>query len=311
MTDLYNQIHNKLDIFREVIRSYAWNGYTDKMKSCENLFRDIFNGMYDLNLINLNTEQSNYPDIDLGDSDSGICYQITCEKNVAKKVESTINGYLSDKKVKAGYLKKEKYPKLRIFFIMADKPKSTKLCKLDAEIIFMEDFYRSVKDLHVNKQKVVLDILEKSFLTKTREEKLTKHMIAIKKVIDFIASNDLENLEFANNISDHPNPERKLQEYFEYGEVIKQEYLTLLETYNTLIHEIKKKISSSELTLVKIWLTSNSLRLLQKHSCQGRPALDELEKNIFNKIDTDDEIAVRFFVLHELIHCDIFPLPTT
>jgi len=309
MTDLYSQIHSKLDTFRESIRTSGWVGNTDKMKSCENLFRDIFNAMYDLKLINLNTEQNNYPDIDLGDSDSGICYQITCNKSVAAKVKATLNGYLSDTAVNAGYLKKQKYTTLRIFFIIADKP-SKNISTTDADIIFMEDFYRSVQDLHVDKQVVVLNILEKSLLTKTREEKLTKHMIAIKKVIDFIASNDLDIPESANNISNPPNPARKLQEYFEYGEVIKQEYLTLSETYSILIHEIKKQISSSEHTLVKNWLTSNSLRLLQKHSCQGRPALDELEKNIFNKIDTDDDIAVRFFVLHELIHCDIFPLPT-
>jgi len=82
-----------------------------------------------------------------------------------------------------------------------------------------------------------------------------------------------------------PNPERKLKKYFpEYIELIKQEYLTLLETYGKLIQEIKKQISSTEHLLVKNWLTSYSLQLLQKHNFQGGRALKELEDNIFANI---------------------------
>ena len=55
----------------------------------ENWFRDIFNFIYDLKLINANSLSSNYPAIDLVDNTNNIVYQITTTKT-KDKVEHTL-----------------------------------------------------------------------------------------------------------------------------------------------------------------------------------------------------------------------------
>lgn len=51
--------------------------YFDINKSAEPLFMGVLNRVYDLQLKNMNSIQRNYPAIDLGDDNLGICYQIT------------------------------------------------------------------------------------------------------------------------------------------------------------------------------------------------------------------------------------------
>lgn len=59
-------------------------GLFDINRLSEDFFISILNTMYDLNLVNLNTEQSNYPAIDLGDRDKRVSVQVTSESNTTK-----------------------------------------------------------------------------------------------------------------------------------------------------------------------------------------------------------------------------------
>jgi len=59
-------------------------GLFDINRLSEDFFISILNTMYDLNLVNLNTEKPNYPAIDLGDRNRRVSVQVTSESNTTK-----------------------------------------------------------------------------------------------------------------------------------------------------------------------------------------------------------------------------------
>ncbi|GHI00620.1 SMEK domain-containing protein [Neobacillus kokaensis] len=70
-------------------------GLFDINKYCEDFFCELLNKIYDMNLENLNAIKVNFPAVDLGDYDEGVCFQVTSsagkskiEKTVAKFIEN-------------------------------------------------------------------------------------------------------------------------------------------------------------------------------------------------------------------------------
>lgn len=72
-------------------------GLFDINKYCEDFFCELLNKIYDMNLENLNEIKVNFPAVDLGDYDEGVCFQVTSsagkskiEKTVAKFIENDL-----------------------------------------------------------------------------------------------------------------------------------------------------------------------------------------------------------------------------
>ena len=59
---------------------------------CENFYRDLLNIVYELNLINLNSESNNQDTIDLADKKAKKAYQVTASVTRAK-VSKTLKGF--------------------------------------------------------------------------------------------------------------------------------------------------------------------------------------------------------------------------
>lgn len=75
----YVELNNKLSL-------------TDINKLSEDFFGELLNRIFDLDLINLNLIQYNFPAIDLGDETSKICYQITAS-NDRKKIQYSLDKF--------------------------------------------------------------------------------------------------------------------------------------------------------------------------------------------------------------------------
>src|SRR5579859_3124422 len=83
-------------------------GLNDLSKHAENFFKTVLNHLWSLSLVNLNEERSNAPGLDLGDTASGVAFQVTAERTSAK-----VNDTLA--KVSAEQL--AVYSKVRILII--------------------------------------------------------------------------------------------------------------------------------------------------------------------------------------------------
>ncbi len=78
-----------LSVLRYIFKSKSKRGHYDLNKASESFFRDFMNEVYGWKLANMNTIQSNYPAIDLGDKVNRICVQVTAENSSTKiKIQS-------------------------------------------------------------------------------------------------------------------------------------------------------------------------------------------------------------------------------
>ncbi|HLP89004.1 MAG TPA: SMEK domain-containing protein [Nostocaceae cyanobacterium] len=68
---------------------------TDLNIYLENFFKDILNEILDINLVDLNSERSNMPGLDLGDTSKKIAFQITSQKTSAK-INETLKAVLDN-----------------------------------------------------------------------------------------------------------------------------------------------------------------------------------------------------------------------
>ncbi|MFB9037940.1 SMEK domain-containing protein [Xanthomonas arboricola] len=123
-------------------------GLTDLSVFCENYFRDVLNGLLGTNLENLNTERSNEPALDLGDSAEGLAFQITSAAN-SEKVNSTLSGLTTGQK--------SRYTKFIVLSICGKQrkyrlnKKTTALGFTEANIWDMDTLAHKVIDLELDK----------------------------------------------------------------------------------------------------------------------------------------------------------------
>lgn len=106
-----HEIIVNLSVLRFVISANAEAGCYDINRSCENLYRDIFNVVFKRQYENMNGETANYPAIDLGDKRARIAVQITSEKG-RRKIQHTLDEFESHSLWKD-------YDKLYIFNILS------------------------------------------------------------------------------------------------------------------------------------------------------------------------------------------------
>jgi len=127
--EIDSKVFEALSILKYYIQMNNETGNFDINKYCEDFLVDLLNLVYDINLINLNEIEVNFPAIDLGDKNSRICYQVTSTSGI-NKVEYTIDKFIE----KSLY---EEYDELNIF-ILGEKKNHTKLIQRD-EIEFSYD----------------------------------------------------------------------------------------------------------------------------------------------------------------------------
>lgn len=89
-----HEIIVNLSVLRFVISANAEAGLYDINRACENLYRDIFNVVFNRQYKNLNEETENYPAIDLGDKSARIAVQITSDKK-RLKIQHTLDEFES------------------------------------------------------------------------------------------------------------------------------------------------------------------------------------------------------------------------
>src|SRR3989338_3112087 len=101
------RILSRLGEIRFQLESFNGAELYNYNKISEDLFKDLLNLIYHLNLENLNAIVVNFPAIDLGDEKARICYQITSDCSRAK-VKETIKKFIEQKLY-------EKYDRLIVF----------------------------------------------------------------------------------------------------------------------------------------------------------------------------------------------------
>lgn len=154
-TDVINEITDELArIAIKLKLDTKANTIVENVRA-ETFFCDLFNIIYDLNLKNLNNEDTNAPSIDLGDEKAGVSYQITSTNTKDKVLDCTskFQKYDWDKKFK-----------ILNIFIIGEKKKYYKLPKFETfelNVIDIVDIGKEIEKLSLDKLKLINEYMKK------------------------------------------------------------------------------------------------------------------------------------------------------
>ncbi|AGX41911.1 SMEK domain-containing protein [Clostridium saccharobutylicum] len=92
-----NQLAEEVTKYLSIIQAYVHmqncKGLFDINKYCEDVFCGLLNIVCDLNLINLNRIDYNFPAVDLGDYNRRICFQVTSTNDISK-IRYTVDKFI-------------------------------------------------------------------------------------------------------------------------------------------------------------------------------------------------------------------------
>lgn len=88
--DIYDKIVHELSLFVNEIEVKAENNLLDDNVFSEDFIKDLLNTCMEWNLLNLNTDTSRFPGIDLGDKERHIGVQVTSTKT-SKKISDSLD----------------------------------------------------------------------------------------------------------------------------------------------------------------------------------------------------------------------------
>jgi hypothetical protein len=134
----------------------------DLTKFCEDFFKDLLNIVYSLNLTNLNTERSNNPGIDLGDSKKPIAFQVTSTKT-SQKVTDTLE--------KLTQVQIDTYININVFIVGSKQGSYTidqalidkTQFNVDANITDVDDLLKDIVVLETEKLDEIFSLFKREF----------------------------------------------------------------------------------------------------------------------------------------------------
>ena len=279
----------------------------------EQFYKILLNDILALNLENINIVEQNAAVIDLADKTRKIAIQVT-SNNSKSKIKETVEAFN----------KKELYKNYKELKILLIKDKIKR-----EEVLTYNDFSFDMKDdvidviYIISKIQAIDDLVRLEKIEKWLSNELVqKHYDARieskpNEVKTFIALIDFISDEENHNkfeIEDAPDPELKIETRFkEYATFLKGLYAELYIDYNSalIVAEDGSNITTVQVRKIGIYLKDVSNKYLRSSDNDPEMALDNLceyFKAFFLKENLSyDEMAIKFYLIHQLIRCNVFP----
>lgn len=312
---------NRIDYQKKVISALSWLksqvelhnslSLTDINHGAEDFYCGLLNLVYGYNLKNINITDQNAAAIDLGDEQNKIAIQVTSTSALAK------TKYTVEK-----FIEKELYKKFDRLLILNIVKKSnheapTIGCSeynLDTkkDILDVEDLIKKINnDPDLTKLKTIVDFLDAE-LSLPVQQSLPNEVLTVLGIIEYISDDTHENA--GNGYLEEPDPEKKIYKRFqEHSEFLVGMYNTGYVEYGAVLEAVKKEADFGQVKLRRAasYLKDYSNSVLT--ACGGDPqkALDQIIENfkalLGNNGYTFDAGAAKFYVIEQLVKCNIFP----
>ena len=298
------QITRSLTILKYEIELLNKINLTDYNIIAENFYRDLLI-FYGYKLDNLNETNKNADSIDLVDKENKIAIQVT-SRNDTTKIHKTIKGFYNNPDY-------DEYKQLILLLIGKSKLEYSKtdftkgnLFSFDKkdDIIDIDDIIKKFSSYTAKKLEIDIKINVKN--TKSNE------VITIIKMIEYLS--DDKNYKSAD-INEESDPDNKRLRFVEYFDFLMTKYERLYPNYAGTLLEIKNLsgIDGVRIRKINVYLQNLSDDYLTKYSNNPKEALNELVNYFENEISSSntnyDKLAIEFYLLDELINCNVFPNP--
>lgn len=280
----------------------------------EFFFRDLLNKIFDLNLENLNTkDQNNYPGIDLGDNTNSLAFQVTSEKT-SSKVKDTLKQFKGRSYV-------ENFSKLKILLLINKKPdysfsydrEGHSYFILEEDIIDLGILCKELRQLNIDKLKDISTFLDEELSDAPNKDKTSSEVHTIIDLIEYLSSNRSDG---NSPMGDDPDPENKISIRFsKYTPYLNSEISRYIPYYSEVRMQAEKVLGLdlAKIRFIRSYLQTKSIQHLLR--ADGNPiiALNEMTEEIKAEISTSgkcyDYQAIRYYLIYELIQCNVFPNP--
>ncbi|TYT28261.1 SMEK domain-containing protein [Elizabethkingia anophelis] len=276
---------------------------TDINIYAENFYRDFFNRLgYEFN--NTNFIENNFAHIDLIDTKNKVAIQVTSQ-NDNKKIKEAIDGFYNNQNYKDYQLK----------LVLISKDAKDYRTKFGNNFNHKEDVLDIKKILAIinniddlDKLKDIADFLDKQILQE-RKKTESNEVETIMALIEYLSKDN--NL----NISQKPenaDPQFKiLNRFSDHSTTLINLYTDIYTVYQQPLIEAKKGIDGVKAIKISSYLKDESDKILTLENNNPRTALEKLVEIFHSKLSENgikfDKIAIKFYLLDELINCNVFP----
>ncbi|HYC34557.1 MAG TPA: SMEK domain-containing protein [Candidatus Paceibacterota bacterium] len=290
------------------------NGLTDINSYSEDFFCNLLNKILDLNLVNLNVIKLNFPSVDLGDEGKQISIQVTSECT-GKKIKDTIKKFDE-------HSLSSKFKTLRFVIISSKKPSSKAKIVSPKDVAFdpstdilcLTDLIALIRPFSVPEIQEIVSVLKKELDSqkgRKSEPVLASEVETIADLVVFLS----DNKELSEKTwTEEPDPQKKIEHRFaSEAPFLKSQIIDLLPRYSLARNEVDEKLGldSVKVKFIRDFLRTKSDVMLTQTDGDPKKALDNLTEHLACEIGKNgkkhDYQAIRFYVLDELIKCNVFP----
>jgi len=308
--DYMAKITSALSLLSTEVEARASINLQDINVHAENFYKDLLNIIYDLNLVNLNSINQNATSIDLADPSKSLAIQVTCTSERIK-IEKTVEKFIEKKYYNT-------YKNLNILILTKKKNYQIKTLgdsnftlTIKKDIKDYKDIIRDIQNSSINKQKEIVEFLEKN-INYREMEKTPKEVKTLLMMIEFLSDDD--HPEAGNGFTKKPDPENKIYKRFsDYSTELTDKYVRLAPIYSSVYNCIKEQsdIGMIKTSKMEAFLEEQSDDFLIKAHNNPMIAFNNLRDFYCKKISLlnveYDKSAIEFFLIENLISCIVFP----
>lgn len=296
-------ITKRLTYLQKEVENFNSLNLTDINVFAENFYRNFFN-LIGFKFNNTNFESNNFAHIDLLDSVNKQAIQVTSQ-NDNIKIKEAIDGFFA-KPENQDY-------KLQLLLISKDaKNYRTKFgnnFNHKEDVLDIKRLLAIINDIEeIDKIKDIADFLNKNVLTERRKTECSE----VETIMELINYLSLNKNRIIIDSTVNVDPTNKIENRFsEHSEYLKQQYAGLCGKYNSALVEATSKIDGVEAEIIADFLRDESDIILTKENNNAKLALHSLVELFYDKLSENGLIfnkqAIKFYLLDELIKCNVFP----
>lgn len=310
--DLLNNIIDKLTFVKSKVEVSTPLNLTDTNIISENFYRDLLNLVFSYRLENINRIDPNAAAIDLGDFDNKICIQVTSTSSLAKTKKTVIK-----------YIEKglhEKFNRLIILNIVSKSrhqdPKvgNPEKYELDTknDIWDVSSLLKVIYDINdINKLKAISDFFDSQVKFETQPS-LAKEVTTFMSLITYLS--DEAQPSAGVGYLEKPDPDGKVYKRFaNHADFLTKEYQDLYAEFGLVLNDVLQQsdMGHTRVRRLGLHLKTESDQVLTEVNNDPKKALGLLtiryEELLKAKGSLFDRSAIRFFLLDQLIKCNVFP----
>ncbi len=296
-------ITKRITYLQKEVENFNSLNLTDINIVAENFYRELLN-LIGFTFNNTNFTKNNYAHIDLIDTINKQAIQVTSQ-NDNVKIKEAIDGFYAKPENK-GY-------KLQILLIAKDaKNYRTKFgnnFNHKEDVLDIKRLLAIINNIDkLESIEKIANFLDKNILTERRKTE-SSEVETIMALIEYLSKDNSRNL---SDISNNVDPEFKIYKRFsEHSEFLITQYKELLSIYQIPLFEASKSIDTVTSFKISNYLKDESDVILTKNNNNPKLALYSLVELFYGKLSFNglkfDKQAIKFYLLDELIKCNVFP----